>query len=1141
MLKLEYCPTGEGGGVDPTCSPDGVSNGGASSTQTRRKRPKAKAELVAAADGVEVHQASDYTEFDELKETALNKWVLDPENDYEDNWDAEYSFKTPSDRKFTVRVSSGELEFSDETFRMQATGAGEAHHIFSEVMKATVALAKKTDAPILTFNADTESLGRQKLYSRLATSLAEIIPGAEAKISDHGEFGTYYKVKLRALPKGVKFAFCPTGEGGGVDPTCSPKTAHGSSQWPEEMRKKLRALQSRLSRAKTPEAKAKVALAINALIAGQSAPKPGASAKDSLLEAAKHVPIKKLPEGGLEDFAEWNTWGTEAETSVYLFKTPSGRPFQIMLEDNHLLFTDDEQDSSTTGRGEAHHIFSEVAKATAAIATRTNIDQIYFTADSDSKGRQRLYSRLASSLAALVPNAKAQVIPRDNGSAAYMIQLRSAVKLAFCPTGPGGGVDPTCSPANAGTGQQPTTPRLRVNQWPDVDRRALRALQSRLSRATTPEAKAVVRAQIENLRRRVESIHAQLQSPINNPQVIAAQAAAHAQAQAVKKDALLAKTDAELASYLSNLKDPPEYDANWQPMKDAVRRVRNPNLTGDNLIAKAEFDNGMKQLFGAHVTEDDHARLLLEAVGADKRLTDQLTVATVRRLNGYSNGSVISVRLGSDKMDLHRYLKVNHNGVKTAENAYFKIDKDLQKSGIGVRVFSQQVQTLGANNFEYIETTAASGGMVGYKVWPKFGYDWEMGYSDRIKAKEAGVYRDEYVDKAGRKFLDGQATLGHPEGAKWWDKAGSTTHMYFNLGNEHASRAVLDAYREKKAAELEAKLSVKLAFCPTGPGGGVDPTCSPANAGTALPALKKAKGTKNWPDAAKKKLRALQSKLSRAKTAQAKAIVIKAINEHIDAQNPQTAPAPAPTPAASVPKAYTINGVFVSKSEYDAHVAAQNPAQAANVGLTKVDTKVSPALNAQAVEVEKFCFVTNREDGGHVKWYTQSGSVYVNNTLRGKTTATSESQKQKLDSAVASLDKMMEKFGAPHDMIVTRAVGSNTQAAWLEGVVHTEEGYMSTSATAVRHVGYNAGWDKKTRCIISVPKGTNGAYLPNISAYPKEREFLLARGLKYRITRREELVPKARAANLLYGDRPGVTPHDLGHNTYTIIHMQVEE
>lgn len=86
------------------------------------------------------------------------------------------------------------------------------------------------------------------------------------------------------LPEGVVLAFCPTGEGGGVDPTCPSNNGGGSSggsgsagkvhskYWPSQQKAKLRNLRAKLKAAKSEKAKSIVQKELDKLIKLMSNP-----------------------------------------------------------------------------------------------------------------------------------------------------------------------------------------------------------------------------------------------------------------------------------------------------------------------------------------------------------------------------------------------------------------------------------------------------------------------------------------------------------------------------------------------------------------------------------------------------------------------------------------------------------------------------------------------------------------------------------------------------------------------------------------------------------------------------------------------------------------------------------------------------
>src|ERR1700722_4866973 len=110
------------------------------------------------------------------------------------------------------------------------------------------------------------------------------------------------------------------------------------------------------------------------------------------------------------------------------------------------------------------------------------------------------------------------------------------------------------------------------------------------------------------------------------------------------------------------------------------------------------------------------------------------------------------------------------------------------------------------------------------------------------------------------------------------------------------------------------------------------------------------------------------------------------------------------------------------------------------------------------------------------------------------------------------LDTALEAHRTPHDVTVYAGIkGDPRERANKEGVVH-HPAYLSTSlnkriaqgfANSNRHPDRNNGTiDHAHTLKINVPKGHSGAYVGNkgISEAPKEKEFILPRGLNLRLT-----------------------------------------
>lgn len=115
-------------------------------------------------------------------------------------------------------------------------------------------------------------------------------------------------------------------------------------------------------------------------------------------------------------------------------------------------------------------------------------------------------------------------------------------------------------------------------------------------------------------------------------------------------------------------------------------------------------------------------------------------------------------------------------------------------TGLGARIFTNQVEALRGAGFHHIELLAAGpeGGYVGYKVWPKIGSDGPLTpfHRDRIAAADAG----------GR-FKDArtiQELYSVPGGREMWERVGNSIDLSFDLAPGSRSSMILDLYNERK-------------------------------------------------------------------------------------------------------------------------------------------------------------------------------------------------------------------------------------------------------------------------------------------------------------------------------------------------------
>lgn len=177
-----------------------------------------------------------------------------------------------------------------------------------------------------------------------------------------------------------------------------------------------------------------------------------------------------------------------------------------------------------------------------------------------------------------------------------------------------------------------------------------------------------------------------------------------------------------------------------------------------------------------------------------------------------------------------------------------------------------------------------------------------------------------------------------------------------------------------------------------------------------------------------------------------------------------------------------------------------NPCHAANTGqfcstgggggFVEVD---SDTLNAH-YDLDNNCPPI---DCGALKKYTQEGYDVVNNQLRHGDYSLSSYKRGWDAESVAELQRNLDKSfdsspTTPKNMIAYRGVAAEAFSGLKPGDSFIDKGYVSTTLDK----GEMRGGMKVE---IRIPKGTKGIYIEKASYIGSEKEFLLNRGLKFKI------------------------------------------
>jgi hypothetical protein len=193
--------------------------------------------------------------------------------------------------------------------------------------------------------------------------------------------------------------------------------------------------------------------------------------------------------------------------------------------------------------------------------------------------------------------------------------------------------------------------------------------------------------------------------------------------------------------------------------------------------------------------EDKLKQLKLPITAADlPTLIGAPDDATVQLSEGLFGAIVIEAHSptdyrGAPSWKMKRTLDSQYAGTLILHNDEFFIeDPDLKRKGMGHTVFAHEVEEAMKLGIEEIETVAARDDdpnhpMVGYKVWPKMGYD------DTFSSWDIKRLPDDL--KGAKRVSDLMATQ---EGRDWWEINGDSREMTFDMKPGSLSLKTLDAY-----------------------------------------------------------------------------------------------------------------------------------------------------------------------------------------------------------------------------------------------------------------------------------------------------------------------------------------------------------
>jgi hypothetical protein len=157
--------------------------------------------------------------------------------------------------------------------------------------------------------------------------------------------------------------------------------------------------------------------------------------------------------------------------------------------------------------------------------------------------------------------------------------------------------------------------------------------------------------------------------------------------------------------------------------------------------------------------------------------------------------------------DADRYLLSDGRGGWVMLNSNFGVREDLQGSGVGAQIFSDEARQLSDLGVRYIETNAAGAGNMGdesepltangFYTWPRFGYLGHLPEYSRELLQDAAATGD--VPAKWARYTTIQQLMRSSEGRAWWKSYGTELDgLRFDLRPDSLSMRILDAYLREK-------------------------------------------------------------------------------------------------------------------------------------------------------------------------------------------------------------------------------------------------------------------------------------------------------------------------------------------------------
>lgn len=667
------------------------------------------------------------------------------------------------------------------------------------------------------------------------------------------------------------------------------------------------------------------------------------------------------------------------------------------------------------------------------------------------------------------------------------------IEASFCPTGPGGGVDPTCSPSHSSFDKsdfghvQKKLDELYKKQA-EIKKRAAneRKASGGAASSKTKKERSEVNKQIDELKKQLVGERKKADKPEAKPK-------------SKPQDKPEAKPKLAPAG---KLKAPKEFKNVGEASKWLSDEFK-INLT----IDKAKYVDKDRATELAKATADHLTHMANKFELINKYRQDPMSVGFA---GGYKGGFNPKQTDGDLKLTV---MKPNNGGLYSPSYNSITMNSNLHLAD------KSYEPRLGHHNVDFTYAGCFRH-EYGHRIWGQALSDYQRSSFNHLydKYKKADTTSTKFMygssshvtkyDKLGAKVV---SAYGCTNNREFWAesfcavtspayKEGSLpkdveSFMYSALGKRDSSMSLAEVW-------IAPGVSIVTAFCPTGPGGGVDPHCSPGGAdviaeqkSVSLPhttdhetlkyQLKNKVQTREF---AKQKIKEIKAGLSKESLSKWKKVrldankEIKTLQQKISGTYKHTMSQPAPKPFEQKPMPFTP---IPAAPKLVGQVSFVNDKGEA----TGVKAATADSMNHQ---YESWRQSLTPGERSAIHSYTGQSYGQINTGFRQNQFSSAMLNKiHSIDSGLAKAAPVKE------DMLIYRKVGDSSNSIYNKckaGDVIVERGYVSTSIS--RH-----GWSGNTVVNIKVPAGAKGAYVQAISSHKNEKEFIMPRDTMFHVVR----------------------------------------